>query len=51
MLGEEPRGRTGGLGGLSWVRLAADAPWTRSTGGIRVGDCGAERGNEIGIVL
>ena len=32
---EGPRGRPGGLGGLPRVHLAADAPWTRSTGGVR----------------
>ena len=34
-LGEMPRGRPGGAGGLPRVHLAADAPWTRSTGGVR----------------
>ena len=32
---ERPRGRPGGLGGLPRVHLAADAPWTKSTGGVR----------------
>ena len=34
-LGEVPRGRPGGTGELPWVHLAVDAPWTRSTGGVR----------------
>jgi len=38
------RGRPGGLGGLPRVHLAADAPWTRSTGGVRVSGGEAERG-------
>ena len=33
--GEVPRGRPGGAGGVPQVHLAADAPWTRSTGGVR----------------
>ena len=33
--GEMPRGGPGGAGGVPRVHLAADAPWTRSTGGIR----------------
>ena len=32
--GEVPRGKPGGAGGLPRVHLAADAPWTRSTGGV-----------------
>ena len=34
-LGEVPRGRPGGAGEFPWVHLATDAPWTRSTGGVR----------------
>ena len=41
---EGPRGRPGGLGGLPRVHLAADAPWTRSTGGVRASGGEAERG-------
>jgi len=33
--GEVPSGRPGGAGGVPRVHLAADAPWTRSTGGVR----------------
>ena len=33
--GEVPRGRPGGAGGVPQVYLAADALWTRSTGGVR----------------
>ena len=33
--GEVPKGKPGGAGGLPRVHLAADAPWTRSTGGVR----------------
>ena len=33
--GKVPRGRPGGAGGVPRVHLAADAPWTRSTGGVR----------------
>ena len=35
LLGEVPWGRPGGTGELPWVHLAEDAPWTRSTGGVR----------------
>ena len=48
---ERPRGRPGGLGGLPRVHLAADAPWTRSTGGVRAGGCETEREMEIGTSL
>ena len=45
-LGEMPRGRPGGAGELPWVHLAADAPWTRSTGGVRraAGETEQQRG-------
>ena len=33
--GEVPKGKPGGAGGLPRVHLAAGAPWTRSTGGVR----------------
>ena len=33
--GEVLRGGPGGVGGVPRVHLAADAPWTRSTGGVR----------------
>ena len=42
-LGEVPRGRPGGFGELPRVHLAADAPWTRSTGGVRAHIGEAER--------
>ena len=32
---ERPRGQPGVLNGPFWVQLATDAPWTRSTGGVR----------------
>ena len=43
---EGPRARPGGLGGLPRVHLAADAPWTKSIGGVRVSGGVAERGDE-----
>ena len=43
---EGPRGRPGGLGGLPRVHLAADALWTRSTGGVRASGGEMERGDE-----
>ena len=33
--GEVPRGGPGGARGVPRVHLAAGAPWTRSTGGVR----------------
>ena len=45
-LGEMPRGRPGGAGGVPRVHLAADAPWTRSTGGVRRAAGETERGDE-----
>ena len=33
--GEVPRGGPGGAGWVPRVHLAMDAPWTRSTGGVR----------------
>ena len=48
---ERPKGHPGVLNGPSWVQLAADAPWTRSTGGVRVGGGGTERKMEIGTFL
>ena len=43
--GEVPRGKPGGAGGLPWVHLAADAPWTRSTGGVRASGGGNREGD------
>ena len=48
---ERPRGHPGVLNGPSWVQLAADAPWMRSTGGIRAGSGGTEKEMEIGTFL
>jgi hypothetical protein len=48
---EKPRGHPGVPDGLSWVQLAADVPWTRSTGGVRAGGGEIEREMEIGISL
>ena len=48
---EGPRCWPGGLGGLPRVHLAADAPWMRSTGGVRAGGGGTEREMEIGTFL
>ena len=45
-LGEVPRGRPGGAGGLPWVHLAVDAPWTRSTASVRRAAGETERGDE-----
>ena len=38
------KGRPGGLGGLPRVRMAKDAPWMRSTGGVRASGGEAEWG-------
>ena len=48
---ERPRGHLGVLNGPSWIQLAANAPWTRSTGGIRAGGARTEREMEIGAFL
>ena len=48
---ERPRGSPGVPGGLSWVQLAVDAPWTRSTGGVRAGGGETEREMEVGTIL
>ena len=48
---ERPRGRLGVPGVLSWVQLVADAPWTRSTGGVRAGGSETEREMEVGTIL
>ena len=48
---ERPRGHPGVLNGPSWVQLAADAPWTRSTCGVRAGGGVTEREMEIGTFL
>ena len=40
---EGPRGRPGGLGELPRVHLAADAPWTKSTGGVQESGSETER--------
>ena len=42
---ERPRGHAGVLSGPSWVQLVADAPWTRSTGGVRAGSGGNREGD------
>ena len=42
---ERPRGQPGVLNGPFWVQLATDAPWTRSTGGVRVGGGGNREGD------
>ena len=44
---EEQRGVTGGKYGHCWVHLAVDAPWTRSTSGVRPRRGGAEMGGEV----
>ena len=41
---ERPRGHPGVPDGPSWVQLAADAPWRRSTGGV-----GASGGGNRGV--
>ena len=48
---ERPRGHPGVLDGPSRVQLAVDAPWTRSTGGVRAGGGETEREKEIGTSL
>ena len=48
---ERPRGHPGVLDGPSRVQLAVDAPWTRSTGGVRAGGGETEREMEIGTYL
>ena len=50
-LREETKGRPGGLGELPWVHLAADAPWTRSTGGVRASGGETKREMDIGTFL
>ena len=42
---ERPRGQPGVLNGPSWVQLAVDAPWTRSTGDVRASG-GGNRGRD-----
>ena len=42
---ETPTGQPGVLNGPSWVQLAADAPWTRSTGGVRASGGGNREGD------
>ena len=42
---EWQRGHLGVLSGPSWVQLAADAPWTRSTGGVRASGGGNREGD------
>ena len=44
---EVPRGRTGGTSGVSRVHLAADAPWTRSTGSVWACGGRVERGDGV----
>ena len=48
---ERPRGSTGVPSGLSWVQMAIDAPWMRSTSGVRSGGGKTEREMELGTVL
>ena len=48
---ERPRGHPGVLNGPSWVQLAADAPWTWSTGGVRAGGGETESEMEVGTIL
>ena len=48
---ERPRGHPGVLKGPSWVQLAADAPWTRSTDGVWAGGGKTEREMEMGTSL
>jgi hypothetical protein len=48
---ERPRGHPGVPDGPSWVQLAAGAPWTRSTDGVRAGGGEIEREMEIGTSL
>ena len=43
---ERPKGHPGVLNGPSWVQLAADAPWTRSTGDVRASVGGNGEGDE-----
>ena len=49
---ERPRGHLGVLNGPSWIQLAANAPWTRSTGGVLASDGAAKgwRGNRDSFV-
>ena len=42
---ERQRGHLGVLSGPSWVQLAADAPWMRSTGGVQVSGGGNREGD------
>ena len=43
---ERPRGHPGVLSRPSWVQLAADAPWTWSTGDVRASVGGNREGDE-----
>ena len=43
---ERPRGHPGVLSGPSWVQLATDALWTRSTGDVWASGGGNGEGDE-----